>query len=437
MAEKRKDKKGRILRDNEIQRDNGLYIFSYIDIYGTRKQISSWKLVPTDKVPIGKRECISLREREECIAEDKREGIDSASKKRVTLNEVFDNYIESKKELKESTRGNYIFMYDRYIREKLGKFKISDIKYSDVKKFYQGLLNGEGTKRTTGFQPNSLEIIHTILHPTFTYAQRDNLINRNPTDGVMGEIKKSRGWETPHRHALTEEQQYAFMNFVYGSEIYRHWGTLFTFLLGTGCRVGETIGLTWDDVDFKRDEININHNLIYRKSNVTGECEMHITTPKTKKGTRTIPMLKDVRKVLLQLKEEQFSLGVKKDGCVIDNKCGFVFLNRNGYVHNPQTINRAIKRIVLAYNAIEREEAHKEGRDPVYIPDFSVHQLRHTFCTRYCENETNIKLIQEIMGHADITTTMNIYAEATETKKKESMESIEGKIFIRPVDKIG
>lgn len=64
------------------------------------------------------------------------------------------------------------------------------------------------------------------------------------------------------------------------------------------------------------------------------------------------------------------------------------------------------------------------------LPLCQVNYLRHTFCTRFCENETNIKVIQEIMGHADIGTTMNIYAEATEQKKKESFSNLEGKIKI-------
>lgn len=64
------------------------------------------------------------------------------------------------------------------------------------------------------------------------------------------------------------------------------------------------------------------------------------------------------------------------------------------------------------------------------LPKFSAHHLRHTFCTRFCENETNIKVIQSIMGHSDISTTMDIYAEATEEKKQEVIANMENKIFI-------
>lgn len=94
------------------------------------------------------------------------------------------------------------------------------------------------------------------------------------------------------------------------------------------------------------------------------------------------------------------------------------------------SVNRAIDRICDAYIEDETVLADQEGRDPVLIRHFSAHNLRHTFCTRFCENERNIKVIQEIMGHADIETTMNIYAEATKEKKKESFSNLEGKIKI-------
>ena len=108
----------------------------------------------------------------------------------------------------------------------------------------------------------------------------------------------------------------------------------------------------------------------------------------------------------------------------IDGMTGFVFCNRYGNVMNAQSVNRAIKRISSAYNATEEVEAKKEHREPVLLPNFSAHSLRHTFCTRLCERETNLKVIQSIMGHKDIQTTMDIYAEATEEKKQETFEHL-------------
>lgn len=95
-----------------------------------------------------------------------------------------------------------------------------------------------------------------------------------------------------------------------------------------------------------------------------------------------------------------------------------------------KTINRDIKHIYTACNEQEKIQAKKERRQPILIPHFSVHNLRHTFCTGFCENETDLKIIQEIMCHSDITTTMNIYNEATKERKQESFAMLEGKIKI-------
>lgn len=107
-----------------------------------------------------------------------------------------------------------------------------------------------------------------------------------------------------------------------------------------------------------------------------------------------------------------------------------MFLNRFGQPQNPQTVNRAIKRISVAYNEAELEKAEKQKREPELLPPFSCHNLRHTFCTRLCENETNLKIIQDIMGHKDISTTMEIYAEATKEAKAHSFEKLNGKLGI-------
>ena len=93
-------------------------------------------------------------------------------------------------------------------------------------------------------------------------------------------------------------------------------------------------------------------------------------------------------------------------------------------------MNRTIKRIVSGYNAEEEVNAKKERREPLLLPNFSAHILRHTFCTRLCENETNLKVIQSVMGHKDIQTTMDIYAEATEEKKQETFERLASKMDV-------
>lgn len=401
----RKDPKGRALRKGEIYRESdGRYAYGYVDPYGKRKFIYSKDLK-------------KLREREEKLFKDQLDGLNVYVMGKASLNFVFDRYISTKSELRETTYTNYTYMYDRFVREGFGKRKIGEIKYSDVLYFYYDLLNDRG------LQVNTLETIHTVLHPTFQLAVRDDIIRNNPSDGVMAEIKKKNTKKKNMRHALTIEQQRAFMNYIASSPIFVHWNPIFTVLLGTGCRIGEVVGLRWSDVDMEKRTIDINHSMTYypRRTD-TYKCEFKVSLPKTEAGIRILPMMQPVYEALQSEYERQ-----KEDGfctAVVDGMSGFIFSNRFGMIHNPAAINRAIRRIIEAHNAEEIIKAKKEKREPVIIPHFSCHHLRHTFCSRFCENETNIKIIQEIMGHASIETTMDIYAEVNSDKKKESIEKL-------------
>ena len=421
MAERR-DTKNRLLGKGEYQKSDGRYMYRYVDSRGNKRFVYSWTLTQTDRPPKGKHSEKCLRELEKEIAKDLQDEIDSFKARKMTLNAFYEDYIEQKQELKTSTRTNYKYMYKKYVWDSIGRRKLPEIKYSDIKKFYNHLI------REVGFKPNSMETIHTILHPIFATAVRDGYIRVNPTDGVMAEIKKSNDWEKPKRHALSVQEQEAFVEFTKSHSVYSHWLPLFTVLLGTGCRVGEIVGLTWDDCDFKNGIININHSLIYRPDEFTGKSGFYISTPKTKAGEREIPMFEAVRKALLNERLRQMQEGFNQT--VIDGYSGFIFSNRFNGVLSPHNINRAIERITRDYNVAESELAARQNREPLLLPHFSVHNLRHTFCTRMCENETNIKVIQEIMGHSDISTTMDVYNEATRDKKKESFAGLEGKMKI-------
>ena len=183
-------------------------------------------------------------------------------------------------------------------------------------------------------------------------------------------------------------------------------------------------GIRWQDVDFEKRMISINHSLVYYSTEYKNHamCTFSISLPKTEAGIRNIPMIDAVYDALQAELEDQKENGFNETE--IDGMSGFIFMNRFGYVHNPQAVNRTIKRIYESYNADEVVKAAKERREPVLIPHFSCHHLRHTFCSRLCEVETNLKVIQSIMGHANIETTMDIYAEVTDMKKQESMNNL-------------
>lgn len=405
------------MRDNEFQQKDGRYKYRFKDASGNLKTVYAWRLVETDRTPAGKKHSESLRELEKQIKKDLEDGIIVSRK--LTFDDYFSEHIELRV-LKQSTKTNYKYMYNKYIKPVLGNMQIKDITYTTIKKLLKSLIRD-------GFKPNSVEIIYTIIHPVFDDAVRDNLIRNNPSDKIMVDIKKGENWEKEKKHALTEQEQKAFVDYLANSDTYNHWLPLFTCLLGTGCRIGEMLGLTWADCDLKDGIININHNLIYRQQD-SGKCEFHITTPKTTAGTRVIPMFQPVRKALMQEKLKQMQHGFCKNE--IDGYKGFVFTNRYGEVMTPHNVNRAIERITRDYNAQETALAETENRKPVLLPHFSAHILRHTFCTRFCENETDLKLIQEIMGHSDISTTMDIYNESNTARKQASFERLEGKIKI-------
>lgn len=407
--ERRKDSKGRVLKDGEsFRKSDGLYMYRWTSKDSKRHTVYS----PTLE---------GLREKEETIKHDLRDGV-KTGESNITVNDMYEMWKNDKVGLKGTTRSNYIYMYEHFLKDNFGCIKLQSVKRSDVRRLYNSLID---TKRMS---VSTLESIHTVLHQVFKLAVEDNYIRTNPSDEMFGECKKAHNFETPKRHALTIPQQKAFMNYLKNTPQYRHWLPIFTFFLGTGCRVSEVVGIRWGDINFKYGVIDINHNLVYYKKE-QGGCEFSISTPKTKAGTRMIPLLPEVREALEEEKAFQKECGVTCQSS-IDGYTNFVFLNRFGKVHNQQTLNRTIRRIILNYNEQEMEKADKQHREPLLLPPFSCHNLRHTFATRYCENETNLKVIQEILGHKDIATTMEVYAEATQEAKVKSFTNMDGKILV-------
>lgn len=125
-------------------------------------------------------------------------------------------------------------------------------------------------------------------------------------------------------------------------------------------------------------------------------------------------MMDFVKEAFLKEKEYQETLGVECKATV-DGYTDFIFVNRFGNVQHQGTLNKAIRRIIRDCN----DEVLMKGEDdPVLLPHFSCHTLRHTFTTRMYEAGVNVKVIQDTLGHADIATTLNIYADVTKELKQ-------------------
>ena len=419
MSEKRKDSKGRNLRNGEVQRSDGMYMFRYTDQDGKRRAIYSWKLVSTDKVPDGKRCKTALRDMEKEVLRDVEDNIRTADANALTINDLFRSFMELRVDLKETTRCNYRTIYEKHVRHNIGNRKLKTVKYSDIQKLYVYLIQEVKLKTST------IQKVNSILYQMFDGAVRDNIVRSNPTENVLKSMKKMFLSEQEKRHALTEEQQARFIEYVYQSRVYKRWGTLFTVLLGTGMRIGEALGLRWCDCDFQKNTISVTHTLLYKESEDGTGYEYRISEPKTKAGFRTIPMFSDVKEAL---ERERGQKRTPHKPFVVDGYTDFIFLNNNGKVCTPGTVFTAIQNITTTYNREEYFHAEREKREPCYLPKFSAHNLRHTFCTRLCENESNLKVIQDVMGHRNIKTTMDVYNEATEVRKQMSFQSLEGKI---------
>lgn len=410
MAKSRKDSKGRVLRKGEtVRSSNGMYQYTYTDKYGKRQYIYATDLV-------------TLRQKEEEILRDRLDGIDSQTAKSQSLNDIFDKYMATRKDLAARTFAGYLYQYNAYVRPTIGKRKIKDIKYSDILYFYKVLMEEHNLSYGT------IEHLQREIHPAFEMAVRDCIIRTNPTHKVLGQLKKQTGATRGGRNALTPEQQKKFLQFTDEHPVFAHWKPIYTFLIGTGVRVGELSGLRWCDIDFENGFITVDHAVVYfaGKMNKTDK-RLYISTPKTLAGIRKIPLVKEVRKALEEIKQYQFDNGIfcKAE---IDGYTDFIFLNRFGNILLQHDLDRALGRVIDAYNDNELHNAALKKREALLLPHFTCHSLRHTFCARFCEHETNLKVIQSVMGHVDIGTTMNIYAEVSEAKKKQSMEALSEKL---------
>lgn len=402
MTERRKDNKNRVLKENESQRSDGSYDYRWRTSDGKRHSVYAKTLE-------------ELREKELAIQRDKSDGI-RTNANQVTVNDIYDMWVDLKKGLKDNTFQNYKYMYEQFVRKDLGERKIAILKKSDIRRFYNRLVDERCLKIAT------VDGIHNVIHQVLDIAVEDGYLRNNIADNGLKELKQARNLHTEKKRALTIEEQNIFVNFLKHSNIYNHWYPIFAVMLGTGLRVGEATGLRWKDVDFENNTISVNHTLIYYSHN-DGGCYFGINTPKTRAGERTVPMIDSVKDALILEKEYQEECGIKSKASIA-GYTDFIFVNRFGCAQHQGTLNKALRRIMRDCNQEILEKANGK-ENVVLLPRFSCHILRHTFTTRLCESGINVKVIQSVLGHADISTTLDIYADVTKELKKNEMNTFE------------
>lgn len=402
--ERRKDKKNRVLKEGEYQRANGTFEYKWRDKKGKRHSIYAKTLD-------------ELREKETDVLKDALDGI-RADKKDLTVNDLYNLWVQLKRGLKDNTFSNYKYMYTQFVQPDFGHLKIADLKRTDVRAFYNHLADEQHLKTAT------IDNIHTVLHQVLELGVEDDYLRYNPSDNALKELKKAHNNDSEKRKALTVPEQELFETFLRGQGQYHRWCPVFTVMLWTGMRVGEITGLRWCDIDFEEGLISVNHTLAYYSKGKGEECSFTINTPKTEAGKRTIPMLPKVREAFLMEKEYQKECGLKCNA-VVDGYTDFIFINRFGNVQHQGTLNKALRRIIRDCNYQVLDKMEDKGKNTVTLPRFSNHTLRHTFTTRMCEAGVNVKAMQDILGHADAETTMDIYAEATKDLKRAELIDFE------------
>lgn len=402
---RRKDSKGRVLQTGEYERPNGTYEYRYKDRLGKYRVIYAPNLQ-------------ELRTREKEILKLTLSGRDSCGT--LTVNDIYAVWLQLKKSLKDNVFQNYVYLYEHWCRDTIGNIRINELKRSDIRSFYNTLYE------TYHCKISSLDNLHTVLHQVIQVAVDDDYIPYNPADGALKELKSLHPNDSIRRKSLSKKEETVFENYLFDNEQTKQWYPMFEVMLWTGLRASELCGLQWDDIDFEKNVINVQHNLVYyakkTKDGQKRESIYAVNPTKTIAGTRTIPMLNRVRDAFIKQREWLQEADLK---CTVHygNCSDFVFLNKDGGTFNQSTINRAIHRIVRDCNdSIMNRQDYIPGKT-VLLPRITSHVFRHTFATRMAEYGVNIKAAQYILGHEDIQTTYNIYVDALpEFNEKEIMK---------------
>lgn len=381
MAEVRKDSKGRRLFNGESQRKDGKYEYKYIDVMGQRKTVYSWKLTKADSVPKEKKDDISLREKEKKIRKNLDMGI-SLDGDSITVSELVEKYLELKTGIGITTKQNYTYTLRKLKEDYFGMRKISTIKTLDAKKWVYKL------QEENGWTYNYISEVCTIIRPAFQMAVDEDILIKNPFNFRLRDVLVN---NSSKRDSLTEEEEALFLEFIKNDKVCsKRYDGIF-ILFKTGMRISEFAGLTINDLDFIHNRIIIDHQLV-KLQNGTNK----IVKPKTESGKRIIPMTLEVKEAFLRILEKRNSPKVEP---VVDGYSGFLFITSKG---SPLVANHwqgYFRSICNKYN-----KTHE-----VSLPPVTPHVCRHTFCSNMAKKGMNVKALQYIMGHSNISVTLNVY----------------------------
>ena len=398
MSEKRRDNKNRILRNGEYQRPDGRYRYKYIDKDGVCRDVYSWRLEKNDPTPKGKLRDLSLREKEKQIERDLFDDI-TPNGGNMTVLELVEKYISLKTGVRHNTEANYKFVINIIKKEEFGRKRIDKVKLSDAKAWLIKLQQVDGR----GY--SSIHSIRGVVRPAFQMAVDDDLIRKNPFGFELASVVVN---DSVTREAITRKQERDFLKFIKEDKHFCKYYDGIYILFNTGLRISEFCGLTISDIHFKDMKIKVDHQL-QRKRNM----EYSIEEPKTESGVRYVPMTEEVAACFRRIIANRPKLAVEP---MIQGYTGFLFLDKNDRPMVALHWEKYMQHIREKYNSIYK----------IQMPKITPHVCRHTFCSNMAKSGMNPKTLQYIMGHSDISVTLNTYTHVNFEDAKDEMRRVAG-----------
>lgn len=398
MSEVRRDNKGRKLFNGESQRKDGKYEYKYQDAWGKRKTVYSWKLTPTDRVPAGKRDDISLREKVKQIQKDLNSNI-TPDGGNFSVLELVEKYISQKTGVRHNTRSNYNFVVNVIKKEAFGQKRIDKIKVSDAKEWLIKMQQIDGR----GY--SSIHTIRGVVRPAFQMAVDDDLLVKNPFEFQLNTVVVN---DSVTREAITRQQERDFLEFVKNDKHFCKYYDGIYILFKTGLRISEFVGLTKKNLDFENNRIIVDHQL-----QRTRDMKYIIEDTKTESGERMVPMTPEVKEAFQRILANRKNPKVEP---MVDGYSGFLYLDKNGRPMVALHWEKYFQHIREKYNKIYRSQ----------MPKVTPHVCRHTFCSNMAKSGMNPKTLQYIMGHSDISVTLNTYTHLNYDDAEEEMQKVVG-----------
>ena len=398
MSEVRRDSKGRKLLNGESQRKDGKYEYKYQDARGKRKMVYSWKLTPADKVPAGKRNDISLREKEKQIQKDLNSNI-TPDGGDFTVLQLVEKYVSIKTGVRHNTRSNYNFVINVIKKEEFSQERIDKVKSSDAKQWLIKMQQVDGR----GY--SSIHTIRGVVRPAFQMAVDDDLLAKNPFEFQLNTVVVN---DSVTREAITRKQERDFLEFVKNDKNFCKYYDGILVLFKTGLRISEFVGLTKKNIDFEKNRIIVDHQL-----QRTRDMQYVIEDTKTESGERMVPMTPDVIECFRRILDNRKTPKIEP---MVDGYRGFLFLDKNGRPMVALHWEKYFQHIREKYNKIYK----------VQMPKVTPHVARHTFCSNMAKSGMNPKTLQYIMGHSEIGVTLNTYTHLGYEDAEEEMLKVTG-----------